>query len=370
MNLYIFGTDRNIFSEDSYIFKRSLDYSKKVDSLHIIVFSLKRNFLTQKQIGNLHIYPTNSYIKIFYFIDAFITFYKIYKKNSSAVLSSQDPFEIGLFSVFISKLFSIPLQIQIHTNLFDSNFRKSFINKIRFHISKLSLRFSKRIRVVSVDIKNKLISDFGISNPIDVLPISIDLYSIDNTLPLDLVSLYGDFKFILVASRLTVEKKVDSIIKSFAILLSNFKNAKLIICGDGDQRKYLEKLTIQLNIDKNVVFVGWQKNVFSYMKSSDLFISTSDFEGYGMSLVEAVFCLCPVISTNTGISSLFLKDGISCFFVQNSDFNYISDKMYNILRDDKLASSLSKNALTALNTFYNKGDYTDQYINLLKKCID
>ncbi len=370
MNLYIFGTDRKLFQEDSYVFRRMFKYASNAKKISVICFSLKKDNLKEKHLENLHIYPTNSFFKVLYPVNAFIIFLKIYKKEKENVLSSQDPFEIGLFSLFLSKIFNIPIQIQIHTDLFSSNFRKSLHNKIRFIISKYILRYCNRIRVVSFGVKDNLILKFKIKKPIDVLPISVDYDGIEKSNSFDLKNKYGDFKFVLVSSRLTVEKKVDAVIESFSILLNSYKNVKLIICGSGDQKQKLESLVSKLNISENVIFLGWQMDVFSFMKSADLFISLSDFEGYGMSIVEAIFCNCPVITTKVGVVVDFLEDGKSCFFVENSNFKDISDKMYKLLYDKKLAISFSENAIFSFKNTYKIEDYTSKYIDLIRKCIN
>ena len=65
------GTDRKLFEENSAVLVRNLEYVSKMEELHIIVFSLKNLGLEPKNIGNLHIYPTNSTSRLFYVLDAF-----------------------------------------------------------------------------------------------------------------------------------------------------------------------------------------------------------------------------------------------------------------------------------------------------------
>lgn len=370
MNLYVIGTDTNIFNKESYVFKRVFAYSQKMNVLNIIVFSLKKNNFKQFSVGNLHVYPTSSLFKLFYIPDAFLLFLKIFKKDQKNIISSQDPFEIGLFSLLLSKLFKIPLQIQIHTDFYNYKYRKSILGKIRFFVAKFVLSFNPNVRVVSPDIKRYLISYFKVKSNIDVLPIFVNKEKIKLSDKIDLKYKFQKFEnFILIASRLEVEKNVESAIMAFKKLLLQKTNTLLLICGDGSRRGKLELLVKSLNIEKNVIFLGWQENIFSYMKSVDLFISTSDFEGYGMSVVEAGLCGCPIICTKTGIANDIFIDGESCLFVDNSDISDISGKMYKILSDKFFSQNLVLNAFKVLDNTYSFEKYVFDYVNLLKKCI-
>ncbi len=60
MKVLTIGTDRKLFDEKSAVYSRQIEYVSKIEELHIIVFSLKKHHFVRKDIGNLHIYPTDS----------------------------------------------------------------------------------------------------------------------------------------------------------------------------------------------------------------------------------------------------------------------------------------------------------------------
>lgn len=371
MIVYSIGSDRNVFDKNSYSFKRMSLYSQKVVEFNIIVLSLQRHNLKPISTSNLKIYPTNSISKIFYPIDIVKIFFRLYKKSKEEVLTSQDPFEVGLISLFLAKIFNIPIQIQVHTDMFSNNFRNSLIGKFRFFISKIVIGNCSRVRVVSDKLKSNLENIFKIKTPIDVLSIQVNKEEINNIKPIDFKKSLNVSKVVLVVSRLSVEKKVDCVLYSFKNLISRLESVNLVILGDGDQKEKLQNIAEDLGIKNKVLFLGWrnEKEVFEYMKSSDLFISLSDFEGYGMSLVEAAICKCPIISTKTGIVYELLKDKEGCLFVSNSDILDISDNMYNVLTDPNLAKKLSDNAFSVFDKKYSTEKYIESYVKLLKLCI-
>ena len=102
---------------------------------------------------------------------------------------------------------------------------------------------------------------------------------------------------ILAVGRLTSQKNFALLIKSFSLLLKN-REARLIILGKGELQKELENLTIELNIRDKVSFPSFVKNPFMWMKNSSLFVLSSDYEGLPGTLIQAMACGTPVVSTD------------------------------------------------------------------------
>jgi len=97
------------------------------------------------------------------------------------------------------------------------------------------------------------------------------------------------FDYILAVGRLSREKDFDILINAFA--KSNFKNKiKLIILGEGKERKNLEKLIVELNLKKQVLLSGKVDNPFIYMTHAMFFILSSRHEGFPVALLEALAC--------------------------------------------------------------------------------
>ena len=102
---------------------------------------------------------------------------------------------------------------------------------------------------------------------------------------------------ILSIGRLTSQKNFTLLIKAFSLLLKS-REARLIILGKGELQKELENLTIELNIWDKVSFPGFVKNPFMWMKNSSLFVLSSDYEGLPGTLIQAMACGTPVVSTD------------------------------------------------------------------------
>ncbi len=106
-----------------------------------------------------------------------------------------------------------------------------------------------------------------------------------------------DYNFITIG-RLTEQKAHWNLIRSFKEVVKKNNKVKLIILGKGELEKDLRNLTKKLGLEDKVFFLGVVKNVFPYIKKSDCFVFTSDYEGFGNVLTEVLSQNKPIISTD------------------------------------------------------------------------
>jgi len=93
-------------------------------------------------------------------------------------------------------------------------------------------------------------------------------------------------KYFLTVCRLAEEQKdVKTLIEAFSLYKGE---EKLVIAGDGPDRKSLEDFCIQKNLNDKVIFLGMVDNPFHFMKNAQAFILSSKVEGFGLVLVEAL----------------------------------------------------------------------------------
>lgn len=305
MKLLSISTDRKIFERGSAVAQRQIEYAKKYEEMHIIVFADK-SFNEISLAPNLWVYPTRSASKWRYVFDALKLGRFIVEKRGITHVTTQDPFETGLVGALIKNRHTIELELQIHTDIGSPYFQKfTKLNRIRTLISKYTLVRANHVRVVSERIK-KYVEKYVEPSKIEVRPVPVDVEKIKNAsifAGADLHAKYPQFsKIVLMASRLEPEKNIEMAIKAFKIVLETMPQAGLVIVGSGSEESGLKKLVQRLGIEKAVMFEEWHNNLASYYKTCDCFLVTSWYEGYGMTLVEAKAAGAKIVSTDVGVA--------------------------------------------------------------------
>jgi glycosyltransferase involved in cell wall biosynthesis len=102
---------------------------------------------------------------------------------------------------------------------------------------------------------------------------------------------------IVAAGRLAPQKNFPLLIEAFA-RLRRTRPARLLILGEGEQRGELEAQTSQLGIAADVALPGFVANPYAAFARAALFVLSSDYEGLGNVVIEALACGCPVVSTD------------------------------------------------------------------------
>lgn len=377
MKVLMLSTDRNIFKEGSLSRKRMAEYGKLVRELHIIIFSLKKNNFKKSKISeNVFLYPTSSLSRFCYVFNA----YKISKKilsenNKDFIITSQDPFETGITGYLIKRKFKIPWQVQIHTDFLSLYFmQESLLNKIRVKLSKILIPRADNIRVVSVRIKKSIIENLKISElKISVLPVYVDADKIEKIeTTYDLRKKYPEFDFIIfMASRLSREKNISLALKSIKEIVKTYPKIGLVIAGDGKEKQKLLKIVFDLGVEKNVKFLGGIEFelLISYYKTANLYLLTSNYEGYAMSSVEAAVSGTAVVMTDVGIANDVLIDKKNALIIPVGDLEALKKAVFNLIEDENLRKTLAKNAKNIINFWKSKEEYLREYYNLWMRLL-
>ena len=127
-------------------------------------------------------------------------------------------------------------------------------------------------------------------------------------------------------------------------------NTTLII-GEGPEKTFIEH-EIQINDLKNYVFLlGLKENPFPYMKTCDIYVQTSKFEGFGMTIAEAKILNKPIISTNYPVIYNILQDKVNGLIVDMTG-EALANGIQSLSRNQDLKEFLIKNLQNEENITY------------------
>lgn len=178
-------------------------------------------------------------------------------------------------------------------------------NSVRHVVGRNLLPFvynrADQIIAISNGVKDDLVDEFSVpSKKITTVYNPIDLSMVDEqaTAPLTHRWLSESHQTIVGLGRLTPQKDFSTLLQSFAAVHAATPSARLLILGDGELRKSLQTLAESLNISDVVEFTGYVDNPYKYLSRADLFVLSSKWEGFGLCVLEALACSCPVVSTD------------------------------------------------------------------------
>ncbi|OGF65139.1 MAG: hypothetical protein A2Y62_21320 [Candidatus Fischerbacteria bacterium RBG_13_37_8] len=154
---------------------------------------------------------------------------------------------------------------------------------------------------------------------------------------------------IVYAGRLVSWKNVDSIIK----IASDIKEAGIIIIGDGEEKENLQALAKKLKIEDRVWFTGYQdkKQFYSLMKTSDIFILFSNYEGFPHIILESMKIGIPVIATNAGGNSELLINGYNCLLIEKDNYQQLLSAVKQLLQDRETREKIIHGAEMTMENF-------------------
>jgi N-acetyl-alpha-D-glucosaminyl L-malate synthase BshA len=214
-----------------------------------------------------------------------------------------------------------------------------------------SINESDGVTAVSQDLKEDTYRHFPIEKDIRVIPNFVDLnrFSRQKKDHFKHAICPNGEKLIIHTSNFRKVKRVDDVIKVFALLHAQIKT-KLILVGDGPERINAENLCRDLRISDDVRFLGKLDAVEEVLSLADLFLLPSETESFGLAALEAMACEVPVISSNTGGIPEINIEGETGFLSPVGDVEEMAKNALIVL-DEKNHERFKRNALEKAKKF-------------------
>jgi len=174
---------------------------------------------------------------------------------------------------------------------------------------------------------------------------------------------------ILVVGRVVKEKGMHLAIRMCAEIKGIFSNYKLLIAGQGPHLSELQKLATKSGLQQYVVFCGRIPNeeMSAYYNASDVFLlPTLHVEGLPFSLLEAMSCEKPVISSDIGGVSSAVKDGENGFMFPAGDIQVMLNRTLEMLSDYTVATRLARSARRTIVEHFSEDTMIDRTIEVFK----
>jgi glycosyltransferase involved in cell wall biosynthesis len=212
---------------------------------------------------------------------------------------------------------------------------------------------SDKVIACSLDLKQRALEYYGNEENIDLINHGIEKPQFEKRSR-------SDFQFdekdvlLVTVGRLVSRKGLSQLLGILEEM--NDPRTKLLIIGDGPERPNLEKQANDLNISDKVQFLGRIDDAkkFQILSLCDLYVSTSDHEGFGLVFLEAMATGLPVVCYNKGGQTDFLEDGKTGFLVPFGNRSRFVENLSQLCKNADIRKDMS---------LYNSGHVREFYID-------
>jgi glycosyltransferase involved in cell wall biosynthesis len=166
------------------------------------------------------------------------------------------------------------------------------------------------------------------------------------------------------------QKNIFDLLKAFKFVLDSYGGKDnypimLEIIGDGILRQSIEQWIISNNLEKHITLWGWQDNILPFLKTWDVFVISSLWEGLPCAVVEARLCKLPIIAYDVGGIYEIVKNSKNGFLISPEDWEAFANKLLLVISNSSLRTRMG-NFHDNLNDFNNQV-MVQQHVALYKK---
>ncbi len=347
MRVLTLSLDPQILNDQSVVASRCVRYGTVLDTYTAIVPTTESKKVSLS--SNVVVYGTGGSHKLIQLWNMYRIARLCIKKESCNVISSQDTYFLGLLAWILARSCHIGFEVQV------LGIEK--LNYVRRVLSYFVLARAGSIRVLSEGLQRRLIDEFKIdSSKMLLVPIYVDVSSLGlgTGLPTQELTdantvfneMYSERFNIVSVNRLVPIKNISMQLGAIAELSKEFPDVLLHVVGNGPLQETLEKEIVNLKIEKNVILEGFKSGIdlSPFFTQSDCFVLTSDFEGYGMVVIEAATAGLPIVMTDVGCAGEVIVNEKSGMIVPAKDTQAFIQALRKVRTDSALRASLREEA--------------------------
>ena len=266
-----------------------------------------------------------------------------FREEDFDVIHVHHPMMMGETARYLSKRYEVPLVFTYHTRYEQylhyvglSGFGRLMPSYIRHCTTPCDLV------IAPTPLMKEYLEEISVKPPVSVLPTGLPMDSFlpdeEKAAQIRRMYLRGRKHLFVSVSRLAKEKNVEFLIRSVKLIKERRgSDFKLLLVGDGPERKHLQRLAEELGVQEEIVFVGAVPNeeIRNYCHAADLFLFASQSETQGIVLIESMAAGTPVLAVRaTGTEDVVIC-GENGYMTNVSEIEF-SEKLMDILEKKEL----------------------------------
>ncbi|MEM1574223.1 MAG: glycosyltransferase [Candidatus Methanomethylicaceae archaeon] len=294
--------------------------------------------------------------QVSFFLGGFLKLFKLVRMYNPVVIYGYEIYGAPL-ALCIAKMFHIPLITKYQGTIaypIIEKYKNWAWFKIPHHIIGLKSSIFANLVIMEndgtkgKDVLIKLgVSERNIRFWIDGVKKDIYILGFDKRKFHEKLCINENAKIILLLCKLKKWKRVDRAIVAMEEVVKKYKDAVLVIVGDGPERENLKLLVEKLNLNDNVLFVGFvpHEEISKYLNACDIFLSLNDYSNLCNPVLEALECGKAIITIDDGSTKEILVNNQNAILIKKDELSKkLSDAILRLLTDDNFRENLEKNA--------------------------
>jgi glycosyltransferase involved in cell wall biosynthesis len=198
------------------------------------------------------------------------------------------------------------------------------------------------------------------------IPNGVDVGRFSTARPIDRASLGWEDGDVVVGciARLEPEKGHVILLEAFRQVHGRHPKAKLLLIGDGTERRYLEQMSSQFGLKDSVLFSGIRRDIPELLATCDMTVLASSHEGLPIAVLEAMAAGKPLVATRVGSVPKVVINGETGLLVRAGDANALAEALETLIKDQSERQRLGKNGFDLVRAHHSFDQTIAQYTTL------
>ncbi|MGZ4855590.1 MAG: glycosyltransferase family 4 protein [Candidatus Angelobacter sp.] len=203
------------------------------------------------------------------------------------------------------------------------------------HLDRMALKRFNALAAVSDAVAQRLLDSGVPARKIKTIANGIDVEPFERAQPLPAPTFDRD-KVVGMVARLDLQKGFEYLLRAVRELCGVFRELKVVIVGEGPDRKAIEDMIRQYGLQSTVILAGKQSDMPGVYAAMDIFVLPSLNEGLPMTILEAMAASKPVIATKVGAIPTLIRNGETGLLVEARDTDGLRKAIARLLSDPDL----------------------------------
>jgi L-malate glycosyltransferase len=274
---------------------------------------------------------------------------RVVRRVRPDIVHAHDPHAVAMASMALSMLTGTASPRLVAARRVDFRLKRNSFSKWKYRQVDLFIASSEAIRRI-------LMRDGIAGEQIVTVHEGIDVERIGKLPTVNLRELFflpHNAPIVGNVAALVAHKGQRHLINAVPLVLREEPDARFVIFGEGPLRSQLEHQIKTLHLEKHVVLPGFRDDVLSCIKGFDLFVMSSETEGLGTSLLDAMAAAKATIGTDVGGIPEAIQDRVSGLIVPPNDPVSLARAIVKLLKDDALAKRMGQAGLARVRKAFS-----------------